>query len=196
VVSAPFVAASLVPPALAVLRARHPRLSYRLLVTDRMARLAEEPVDVAVRVGPLADSALVARRLRVARIVTVASPAYLARAGTPRRPADLDGHDAIAAVAPSGKPYVWQFKSGAREPKPTAVVDHAPSVVDAALAGLGVTQAFDYMVDALVRQGRLTALFADEVVDGPPIHAVCAPGRRATPRVRAAFEAFATAFGG
>jgi DNA-binding transcriptional LysR family regulator len=196
VVSAPFVAAALVAPALAVLRARHPRLSFRLFVTDRMARLAEEPVDVAVRVGPLADSALVARRLRVARIVTVASPAYLARAGTPRRPADLDGHDAIVAVAPSGKPYPWLFKSGACEPRPKALVDHAPSVVDAALAGLGVTQAFDYMVDPLVRQGRLTALFADEVVDGPPIHAVCAPGRRATPRVRAAFEAFAAAFGG
>jgi DNA-binding transcriptional LysR family regulator len=161
-----------------------------------MARLAEEPVDVAVRVGPLADSALVARRLRVVRIVTVASPAYLARAGTPRRPADLDAHDAVVAVAPSGKPYVWQFKSGAREPRPKVLVDQSPSVVEAAVAGLGVTQAFDYMVDSLVREGRLMALFAEEVVDGPPIHAVCAPGRRATPRVRAAFEAFAAAFGG
>ena len=58
-----------------------------------------------------------------------------------------------------------------------------------------MTQAFDYMVDPHLRAGRLVQLCADEVVDGPSIHAVCAPGRRATPRVRAAFAAFADAFG-
>jgi LysR family transcriptional regulator for bpeEF and oprC len=75
-------------------------------------------------------------------------------------------------------------------------LDHAPSLIDALLAGLGVAQALDFMVDELVRVGKLAALFPDEVAEGPPIHAVCAPGRRATPRVRAAFEAFAGAFGG
>jgi DNA-binding transcriptional LysR family regulator len=78
---------------------------------------------------------------------------------------------------------------------PRLALDHAPSVVDAALAGLGVTQAFDHMVEALVRAGKLVALFPDEVADGPPIHAVCAAGRHATPRVRPAFQAFASAFG-
>jgi DNA-binding transcriptional LysR family regulator len=195
VLSVPFVVAAIVPPALAILRERHPRLSFRLLVTDRLARFGEEPVDVAVRVGPLADSALVARRLRGTRLVLVAAPGYLARAGTPATPADLDAHDAIVDVAPNGKPYPWLFRSGPREPRARLALDHAPSVVDAALAGLGVTQAFDYMVDAHLRAGRLVLLCGDEIVDGPPIHAVCAPGRRATPRVRAAFAAFADAFG-
>jgi DNA-binding transcriptional LysR family regulator len=196
VVSAPFAAASLVPPALAALRARHPRLSFRLLVTDRLARLGEEAVDVAIRVGPLPDSSLVVRRLRTTQIVTVAAPSYLARAGTPRRPSDVDAHDAIVVVAPSGKPYPWLFRSGPRAAPACVTVDHAPSVVDAAVAGLGLAQAFDHMVDAHVRAGRLVAILQDEAAEGPPIHAVCAPGRRATPRVRAAFEAFMAAFGG
>jgi DNA-binding transcriptional LysR family regulator len=195
VVSAPFAAAALVPPALAILRARHPRLSFRLVVTDRLARLGEEQVDVAVRVGPLADSALVARRLRGTRIALVAAPSYLARAGTPRRLADIDDHDTIVLVATSGKPYPWLFRSGAREVSPRVALDYAPALLDAALAGLGLAQAFDFMVDPLVRAGRLVQLFPDEVAEGPPIHAVCAPGRRATARVRAAFGAFADAFG-
>lgn len=194
VVSVPFVVAALVPPALTVLRARHPRLSFRLLVTDRLTRLGEEQVDVALRVGPLSDSALVARRIRDTRLVVVASPAYLARAGTPLQPAELAAHDAIALIAPAGKPYPWLFRSGPLEVTPRLALDHAPSLVDALLAGLGVAQVLDFMVDALVRVGRLVPLFGDEVAEGPPIHAVCAPGRRATPRVRAAFEAFAGAF--
>jgi DNA-binding transcriptional LysR family regulator len=195
VLSVPFAVTTLVPPALAILRARHPRLTFRVVMTDRLARLDEEPIDVAVRVGPLADSALISRRLRGTRLVVVAAPSYLARAGTPRRPADLDAHDAIVVVAPNGKPYSWLFLSGPRDVRPCVALDHAPSVVEAALAGLGVAQAFDFMVDALVRAGRLVSLFPEEIAEGPPIHAVCAPGRRATPRVRAAFEAFADAFG-
>ncbi len=194
VLSVPFVVVGLVPPALAVLRARHPRLSFRLVVTDRLTRLGEEPVDVALRVGALNDSALVARRIRETRLLVVASPAYLARAGTPATPADLDAHDTLALFAPNGKPHPWLFQSGVVEVKPRIAMDHAPSLVDALLAGLGVAQVLDFMVDDLVRVGRLVPLFAGDVAEGPPIHAVCAPGRRATPRVRAAFEAFATAF--
>ncbi len=189
VLSVPFAVAALVPPALAILRARHPRLSFRLVVTDRLARLGEEQVDVAVRVGPLADSALVARRLRGTQIALVGAPAYLARAGVPKSLYDLDQHDNIVLVATSGKPYPWLFRSGPRELTPRLALDYAPALVDAVLAGLGLAQVFDFMVDPLVRAGRLVQLFPEEVAEGPPIHAVCAPGRRATARVRAAFEA-------
>jgi DNA-binding transcriptional LysR family regulator len=195
VVSVPFVVASLVPSALAFLRARHPRLTFRLVVTDRLARLGEEPVDVALRVGALADSALVARRLRGTKLIVVASPTYLARAGIPRSPEELDAHDCLVLLAPSGKPHPWAFREGTREVRPILALDHAPSLLDALLAGLGVAQILDFMVADLVRAGRLIQLFADEATEGPAIHAVCAPGRRATPRVRAAFVAFASAFG-
>jgi LysR family transcriptional regulator for bpeEF and oprC len=195
VLSVPFVVAKLVPPALVLLRARHPRLSFRVVVTDRLARFGEEPVDVALRVGPLTDSALVVRKLRETRLVVVASPAYLARAGTPRTPAELGAHDCLVLFAPNGKPHPWLFRDGPREVEARLALDHAPTLVDALLAGMGVAQILDFMVDALVRRGSLVALFPEEITAGPAIHAVCAPGRRATPRVRAAFEAFAGAFG-
>jgi DNA-binding transcriptional LysR family regulator len=73
--------------------------------------------------------------------------------------------------------------------------DHGPSLIDAALAGVGITQAFGFMVEPLVRAGRLVTLLADDVGAGPDVHAICSPGRRATPRVRAAFDAFADACG-
>ena len=102
------------------------------------------------------------------------------------RPPRAERQAAPLARAPLGRPR------GEGRPSP---LDHAPSLVDALLAGLGVAQVLDFMVDELVRVGRLVQVLPEEVAEGPAIHAVCAPGRRATPRVRAAFEAFAGAFG-
>lgn len=194
VLSAPFVVSPLLAPGLALLRSRYPQLTFRVHVTDRLSRLAEESVDVAVRVGPVAESSLVARRLRRTRLVTVASPAYLARRGTPRRPADLDAHDCLVFLATNGRPRAYWLRSGERHVAPALLIDHGPSLVDAALAGLGVTQIFDFMAEPLLRDGRLVAVLEDEIAPGPDVHAVCAPGRRAAARVRAAFEAFADAF--
>src|SRR6476469_3125255 len=95
VVSVPFVASSLLAPGLALLHSRYPHLGFRVLVTDRLSKMAEESVDVAVRVGPVGESTLVARRLRRTRLVTVASPAYLARRGMPARVSDLERHDCL-----------------------------------------------------------------------------------------------------
>lgn len=194
VVSVPFVASSLLAPGLALLRSRYPRLSFRVMVTDKLTKMAEESVDVAVRVGPLVDSSLVARRLRRTRMVTVASPNYLARRGTPRKLEDLERHDCLVLVAPNGRARPWLFASGARPVPAALLVDYGPSLLDTALAGLGVAQLFDYMADALIRDGHLVSVLPDEVADGPDVHAVCAPGRRAAARIRAAFDAFTEAF--
>ncbi len=194
VVSAPFAVVSLVVAALAALRLRHPALASRLVVSERLARRGEEQVDVAVRVGPLTQSALIARKLCSTRMVVVASPAYLARAGTPSRPAEVAQHDCLVWLAPQGKVPAWRFRSGAVEVAPRLCVDHAPALVDAALAGLGLAQVFEHMVERLIQERRLVQVLADEATEGPPVHAICAPDRRATPRVRSAFEAFASAF--
>jgi DNA-binding transcriptional LysR family regulator len=194
VLSIPFVSLPLVTPVLATLRQRHPRLSFRLIVTDERSRLAEEAVDVAVRIGALAESSLIARLLGGTRLRTVASPTYLARRGTPRQLADLDGHDCLVLIGPSGRPWPWLFADGPRPVTPALITEHGPSLVDAALAGLGVTQAFGFMVEPLLRGGRLVELFAAQAAVGPDIYAICSPGRRATPRVRAAFDAFADTF--
>jgi DNA-binding transcriptional LysR family regulator len=194
VLSSPFVASQLLGPGLALLRRRYPQLHFRVHVTDRLSRLAEESVDVAVRVGPIADKSLIARRVRRTRLHTVAAPEYLARRGTPRKPADLDAHDCLALTGPDGRPREFWLRSGPRAVVPALLIDHGPSLIDAALAGLGVTQLFDFMAEPLVRDGRLVAVLEDELTAGPDVHAICAPGRRAAARVRAAFEAFADAF--
>jgi DNA-binding transcriptional LysR family regulator len=166
----------------------------RVLVTDFRSKLAEEGVDVAVRIGPVQEASLVVRRLRRTRLVTVAAPSYLARRGTPRVPADLDRHDCAVLVSPQGRPRAWLFASGERSVRAALLVDHGPTLVDVALSGGWITQLFDYMAEELVRSGKLSLVLADEIAHGPDIHALCAPGRRAAARVRVAFEAFAESF--
>jgi DNA-binding transcriptional LysR family regulator len=195
VVSAPFVISSLLAPALSLLRARYPGLAFRLLVTDRISKLAEESVDIAVRIGPVTSPSLVTRRLRRTRCLTVCAPGYLARRGAPRSLADLAEHDCLVAMAPNGRPHPWLFQSGPLVVTPALVVDHGPTLVDAARSGLGITQLLDFMADEPLREGKLVQLFPNDLGAGPDVHAVCAPGRRSSPRVRAAFAAFAATFG-
>lgn len=194
VVSASFVLTTLLGPGLLLLRTRYPRLTFRVVVTDRLSRLTEEAVDVALRVGPLPDSSLVARRLRETRLLTVAAPAYLARRGTPKRTEDLADHDCLVLQAPDDRPRPWLFREGPLPVRPTLLLNHAPTLVEVALGGLGVTQLFDFMAEPHVREGRLLEVLADRTTEGPAVHAVCTPGRRAAPRIRAAFEAFADSF--
>jgi LysR family transcriptional regulator for bpeEF and oprC len=195
VVSAPFVVIPLLVPALALLRSRYARLTFAVRMSDQLSRLAEESVDVAVRIGPLAHASLIARRIRRTRLVTVASPAYLARRGTPARVEQLLEHDCLVLTAPSNKPRPWLFASGPQPVPSTLLLDHGPTLIDAALAGLGVAQAFDFMITEHVRAGRLVEVLVPLACDGPDVHAVCAPGRRASPNVRAAFNAMADVFG-
>lgn len=192
--SLPFVLTTLVARGLTLLRARHPQLRFKVLVTDRLSKLSSESVDVALRIGRLADSSLVARTLRKTELLTVASPAYLARRGTPTRIEDLTAHDCIGLVAPTGKAHPWLFRSGERPMACVVELDHGPMLLDTVLSGGGVTQAFDFMVGERVRSGELVELLTHERATGPDVHAVCAPGQKATPRVRAAFEAFSDAF--
>jgi DNA-binding transcriptional LysR family regulator len=195
VLSAPFVAVPLLVPALALLRSRFAGLTFSVKVSDQLSRLAEESVDVAVRVGVLQESSLVARRLRTTRLLTVASPGYLARRGTPAKVEQLASHDCLVLLGPNHKPWAWWFTTGTLPVPATLLLDHGPTLVEAALSGIGIGQAFDFMVSDHLRAGRLVELFAPIAANGPDVHAVCAPGRRATPNVRAAFNALADAFG-
>jgi len=194
VIAAPFIAMPLLIPALGLLRERYPALTFQVRVGDQLSRLAEESVDVAVRVGVLPASSLISRRLRRTRMLTVASPGYLARRGTPRTPRDLVGHDCLVGLSPERKARPWLFARGPVVVAPVLLVDHGPSLVDAARAGLGIGQAFDFMVSDELARGELVQVLESSTANGPDIHAVCAPGRRASANVRAAFEALADAF--
>ncbi|MBN1204414.1 MAG: LysR family transcriptional regulator [Myxococcaceae bacterium] len=189
-VSMPLILGRAVVPELGRLAARHPRLSFNLSLTDRFTRMAEEGVDVAVRIGELEDSSLVARTLRVPQWVTVASPAYLGRHGAPRHYRELERHACLKFVAPSGVTREWSFQDR-REARPITVrtpdafrIDHGELLVEAAVAGLGLCQAFDFMVSEHVRAGRLVEVLAPYAAEGPPIRALCLPRRQSTPRVR------------
>lgn len=188
------ILAPVIVPALAGLRRRHPGLALDLRFSDRMARFSEEGVDVAVRLGALSDSSLVARRLRSTRWVTAASPAWVARHGTVRRPEDLAAHPCARFVMPNGSspPFVFREKDGSTvtvEPGEGLRANLGTALLDAALSGAFVTQVLDFMADDHLRAGRLVELMPERSAPGPTLHAVMPPGRAQSPRVRAVVNA-------
>lgn len=179
---------------------RYPAISLHLQLTDRHARLADEAIDVAVRIGALRDSSLIARRLMTTRWMTVASPEYLERRGAPQRPADLGEHACLKFRGPDGRLVEWTFESPLGDQPEVVVtpttldVDHGELLVEGALAGLGVSQVFSYLAEAHLARGELVEVLAEWNTTGPPIHALCSPGRQRTPRVRALLDFLAEIF--
>lgn len=182
--------------ALSRLRSRHPRIEVELCLTDRLARLVEDEVDVAVRLGALDDSALVARRLRSPRWATVASPPYLARQGRPRSPDALPGHACLGFLHPTGGVVPWLFEGAEPVAPPCALrLDSGEHLVTAAVAGLGIAQVFDFMVAEHVAAGRLVEVLAERAAPGPPLHAIWRAGRQRVPRVRALLDVLVEVLG-
>lgn len=175
---------------------RHPAVELRLQLEDRVSALVGEDLDVALRVGALASSSLIARRVRATRWSTVAAPSYLAREGTPDRVEQLTDHHCLRFVTPRGKLAAWSF-AGAREVEaPAAVaVDQGELLVEAARAGLGIAQVLDFMVERELREGTLVELFGELAAEGPPITVLIAPARRRTPKVRAFVDFVLAALG-
>ncbi len=177
---------------LSELAERVPQLTFVLSVTDRFARLAEEEVDLAVRIGKLEDSALMSRVLARPRWITVASPVYLAQRGAPRTPEELQGHDALRFVAPTGVAREFGFRGRSPRSKPVRpggmrdrlLIDNGELLVDAAVSGLGIAQVFDFMVPEHLRTGRLQALLPDFALDAPPVRAVWLPKRQPQHRAK------------
>lgn len=196
-VTAPVVFGQLhVVPVVAALLAAHPGIDVRLGLTDRIASLADEGIDVAIRIGALPDSALRAVKLGEVRVVACASPAYLARHGTPRDPAALARHACIAYVATTPIADRWTFpaKGGGRDRgvkvRARLTVDTASAAIEAALAGIGIARLGSYQVDTLLAKGRLRAVLERFAPPPRPVHLVQLPG--APVHLAAAFTAIAT----
>jgi LysR family transcriptional regulator for bpeEF and oprC len=194
-VTMPFILAPFVVPRLARLGGQHPRLAFRLHLTDRRARLVDERFDVAIRIGPLEPSSLVTRSLRTTRWVTVAAPSYLGRRGAPARVADLAGHNCLRFVATDGRPRDWTFVEDARRVtarvEGNLLIDHGSDLLVAAEAGMGLCQVLDFMVERALRDGTLVEVLAGAASPGPAVHALSTPGRARSASVRA-FMAFLT----
>ncbi|WP_077960742.1 LysR family transcriptional regulator [Ensifer adhaerens] len=156
----------IVAPALPEFLARFPGIDIDLGMTDRAVHLIEESVDCALRVGPLADSGLIARPFCTLRLINVASPDYLERHGTPKTPADLASHVAVNYASPSsGRVEDWEWIEGG-EARTVAVagrvsVNSAEGSIACCLAGLGLIQIPAYDVIDHLKEGRLVAVMPD-----------------------------------
>lgn len=189
VISISGVLAAHVMGRLGVLLTLYPGIRPSVRITDVQANLLGDGVDVALRIGALEDSALIARRLYEPRWVVVGSPSYLARFKAPAHPRELEGHRCLKFRGPSGALVEWSFGPKVRVKTPCALeVDDGQALVRAAAAGLGLVQAFDFMVSEQLSQGSLIEVLADWSVPGPAVHALCLPGQQHVPRVRAFLE--------
>ncbi|MBM3603761.1 MAG: LysR family transcriptional regulator [Alphaproteobacteria bacterium] len=174
-------------PALTDFAKDHPGIALDVDFTDSIVSLAEQGFDAAIRVGPLRDSALTARKLGVMRIQIVAAPAYLAARGTPRRPTDLADHDIITDMN-FARPDDWSFRQDGRTQavhvRGRLRFSNADACVQAAEAGLGVTRVPDFISAAAVRDGRLKAILTDFAQEEFVVLALTPPGRHMPARLR------------
>lgn len=185
-----------VAPLIGAFVARHPRVGIELVLGDRYVDLVEEGYDMAIRIGRLADSTLLARRIGTTRLVIAASPAYIARHGTPAAPADLTGHACLRyAYANDGD--VWDFL-GADGRQTVRIASGISSnsgeaLCQMAVSGLGIVRAPDFIVASHLATGRLVELLADYAVEPLGIHAVHPMGRHVPTKVRAFIDHLAGA---
>lgn len=192
------VAERKLPRILSTFLAAHPEVSVDLAVSDRRVDIIAERIDVAIRVGPLADSDLIQIPLGWVRRVIAASPDYLARRGRPDRPEDLHGH---ACLVQSGVERLvdWpMIEAGERVLMPVSGPlrsDNAEALLAAAVAGLGLFRFGDFLGEEALADGRLIPLLeAYHDGDPQPINALTPPGRHRIPRIRAFLDALKTGF--
>lgn len=175
---------------------RHPALRIDLVLADRRQDLINEAVDVALRFGVLEDSGMMARKLGTSPRMLVASPAYLERTGTPKRPADLSAHALI--LGPSGmRPDGWAFRS---QGKSVSIrLDGALNIsvneaaITAAVAGLGIASTSTWGCSQELQRGDLVRVLADWEMGTVDVHAVLPAGRASKPASRAFVDYLAEA---
>jgi DNA-binding transcriptional LysR family regulator len=189
-VSVPFGVHCLLP-LLPDFLARHPDITIDIALTDQVIDLLEERADVAIRVGPLRESRLVARKLGESRMIVVASPAYLQQHGEPRTPVDLANHNMLGfcfVKLIEGWPFV-DGASGASTVAPlgNALVSDGEAMRHLVLAGLGIARLSVYHVSRDVAAGRLVPVLEEyNPGDTEPVHAIfVGQGGHVPARVRA-----------
>jgi len=195
VVTAPIVFGRLhvLPVTTEFLRA-YPEVDVQLVQGDRSLDLLEEHIDVAIRIGELPDSSLIATRVGAIRQVVCASPAYLKEHGTPKNPQDLIQYSCVT-FAGFRQPDAWTFGTGrdkvAVPVRSRLVVNTAEAAIDAAIAGTGLTSVLSYQVEGAVKSGALKIVLPDFEPASLPVSIVHA-GQRKLPQKLRAFLDFAT----
>jgi DNA-binding transcriptional LysR family regulator len=179
---------------------RHPRIHFDLDLNDRRVDLIEEGIDLAVRIGHLRDSSLIARKLFDVHMVACASRQYLATHGEPRTPAELREHDCLVySNLPEPDTWQWEEEDGSRhrvELKPVMQASSGDFLANAAAHGLGIVLQPTFLAAEAIRRGNLVAVL--ETVQWPvsPAYAVYPPTRHLSYRVRAFIDFLAERFAG
>src|ERR1700743_473220 len=166
---------------------RYRDVSAELRLEDRRINLVEEGVDVAVRIGHLADSSLVARHVGDMRRIVVASPGYLKSRGEPKKPQDIAEHDTIQFGASSGS-VEWRFVEGGNESRldytPRLTTNSADAAIQYAEAGGGLTRVLAYQAADAIKRGRLKVVLSKFELPALPINVVYPTSRLLSAKVR------------
>lgn len=183
------IARQFVVPSLPRLLRRHPELALEVRFENRAIDLVEEGVDCAVSYGEPKSDQLVARKVAATRLTTCASPAYLARRGTPRTLEDLAKHDSIAFLTlATSRPADWHFTVGRqrieRRPNAGLAFNSMEACVDAAEAGLGITQVLSTLAKPALTAHKLVPVLAEYTTGGPDLYLVYPPNREHSARLR------------
>jgi DNA-binding transcriptional LysR family regulator len=179
-----------VRPVVDAFLAAHAEAQVRLLLLDRVVNLVEEGLDVAIRIGHLPDSSLVAVKVGEVRRVVCASPAYLKRRRAPRAPSELTAHDCVSfsQMTPSD---VWSFRMASRgkslqvKTRARLIVNTAEAAIGAALDARGITCLLSYQIEAELRRRRLIELLTDFAPEPMPVHVVYSAAAMTSAKVRA-----------
>ncbi len=180
-------------PNLADFEAKYPDVRLELSMSDRNIGLIEEGIDCAIRMGELEDSNLIARKLGYFSNVLCAAPAYLERHGTPTTIDELKQHRCINYVYPtSGRPYQWQFDTAdgkrALDVDAHLLINDGESVIQAAMAGLGIIQVPHWLAASAIGYGKLKVIMEDTISTGSPVWIVYPQKKHLSARVQAFIE--------
>jgi len=186
-------------PALPRFTEEHPNVELDVSLSDRRVNLVEEGIDVAIRIGALSDSSLIARPIGQQQIVTIAPPAFVSKEPIETL-GDLAHHRCLSFRFPStGRERAWTFHSEGRaielRPRPFLTFDDGEGLVAAVQAGLGVSQIPSYMVDGALANGEVVEVLPHLRPRPVPIHAVFASRKNLPARTRA-FVDFVTSLEG
>ena len=187
-------------PVIADFLKAHPDVSIDLVLDDRVVDLIARGFDLAVRIGSLADSALMARRIAASGLVLVASPEYLAARGTPERIEDLVQHDLLHYTFASTGNF-WRIRARNGEERQVRIggqlaANNGDILLEAAAAGLGIAQVPTFLVGDALSSGRLERVLADHEQPLIHVHAVYPPGRYVQPKTRAFIDFLVERFRG
>ncbi|MDO1583775.1 LysR family transcriptional regulator [Rhizobium oryzicola] len=179
-----------IAPMLPAYRRQNPRVTIDLRLSDQLVDLVDEGIDIAVRIGELADSGLLSRKLAPIHLGCYASPAYLEERGVPQHPDELESHDTVnLRYQSTGQMFRWPFRIGGREiellPKSGILVDASEAVVAALVAGAGIGICASFVATPHVKRGDLLPILTGFEVERNTVTALWPESRRANPAVRA-----------